>query len=106
MTGGNAHPDGERMPAGGAQSADEGPFDCDEVLDDVYLFLDDECDAAHRAKIREHIDGCSPCLRQFGIEADLKALLARKCRSEPAPESLRQSVRFRLTEVTFGPSDA
>ena len=44
-----------------------GGMDCDEVLADVYLYLDDESDPAVKERIRAHIDDCAPCLRQFGL---------------------------------------
>ena len=49
-----------------------------------------------RALIRDHLDECWPCLRQFGIEQEVKALVARRCGGERAPEALRVSVLSRL----------
>lgn len=73
--------------------------DCSDVLEQVYLYLDGECDDAGRARIREHLDECAPCLRRFGIEQEVKALVARCC-SDPAPEGLRQKVVLRLQQVS------
>lgn len=67
--------------------------DCGEVLADVWLFLDRECDAERRALLQQHLDECSPCLARYGIEGQLKALLARKCGGEQAPDGLRQRLR-------------
>ncbi len=78
-----------------------GGIDCDDVLADVYLYLDDESDPAVRDRIRAHLDNCAPCLRQFGLEQDVKSLVARSCGGDVAPESLKSSVRLRLTEVVF-----
>jgi mycothiol system anti-sigma-R factor len=72
---------------------------CDEVLDAVYAFLDGETDDNGTHKIREHLDECSPCLRQFGIEQEVKLLVARCCGSDRAPESLRVRIVTRLQEV-------
>jgi len=41
--------------------------DCAEVLGEVYLYLDLECGDERRVVIREHLDECSPCLREYGI---------------------------------------
>ena len=62
-------------------------------------FLDGELDDEGKHKIREHLDECSPCLRQFGIEQEVKLLVARCCGSDRAPESLRVRIVARLTEV-------
>jgi len=72
---------------------------CEEVLAEVFLFLDNECNEVNRARIQQHLDECGPCLRKFGIEDEVKALVHRKCGGDRAPDSLRQRVRFRLTEV-------
>ena len=44
--------------------------DCSEVLETVYLYLDGEIDHAELGRIRGHLDECSPCLREYGIEED------------------------------------
>jgi mycothiol system anti-sigma-R factor len=77
-----------------------GGIDCDDVLKDVFLYLDDESDSDVRHRIRQHLDDCAPCLRQFGVEQDVKSLVARCCGGDVAPESLRARIRIRLAEVT------
>jgi len=74
-------------------------IDCTEVIEQVYLYLDGEIDDAARHKVRQHLDECSPCLRHFGLEQDVKALVARCCGGETAPEGLKQRVVVRLQEV-------
>jgi mycothiol system anti-sigma-R factor len=73
--------------------------DCSEVIEKVYLYLDGEIDDEARAQVREHLDECAPCLRKFGLEQDVKAIVARCCGGESAPESLRQSLIVRLQQV-------
>ena len=65
---------------------------CSEVLRDVWKFLDDEMDPANRARVQQHLDECSPCLEEAGLERKLKELLHRKCGGDRAPEHLRQRV--------------
>ncbi|GAA0802620.1 mycothiol system anti-sigma-R factor [Spirilliplanes yamanashiensis] len=74
--------------------------DCRDVLDEVYLYLDLECSEDRRALIRTHLDECNPCLRQYGIEQEVKALVARCCGAEKAPTELRDRLRLKLTELT------
>ena len=73
--------------------------DCAEVLRDVYLYLDGELTAESHTVIRGHLDDCSPCLRTYGREHDVKALAARCCGNDPAPDSLRTKVLARLQVV-------
>jgi len=73
--------------------------DCREVLDEVYLYLDLECAEERRALIQHHLDECSPCLREYGIEQEVKALVARCCGNETAPADLLDRLRRKLTEL-------
>jgi mycothiol system anti-sigma-R factor len=74
-------------------------IDCGKVLDAVFLYLDGECDGGQQNLIRAHLDECSPCLREFGVEQEVKLLVARKCGGERAPDSLRASLMARLRAV-------
>lgn len=73
--------------------------DCREVLAEVYLYLDLECSDSRRGLIRQHLDECSPCLREYGIEQEVKALVARCCGDETAPATLRERLRLKLAEL-------
>ena len=66
---------------------------CSEVLDAVYLYLDGEQDAHHREQVRIHLDECAPCLRQYGLEQAVKALVARCCGSDRCPKGTRDAGR-------------
>jgi mycothiol system anti-sigma-R factor len=100
-----------------AQSADgdngpsEGGSECSQVLNDVWLFLDNEMDPDARAAVQRHIDDCSPCLEEAGIEEKLKKLIHRTCRGERAPEQLRMRLvsaieSISVTSTTVGPGGA
>ena len=84
----------------GAHAADE-ITSCDDVLSHVFEFLDHETDDARRAVIAEHLEDCSPCLRQFGIEQEFKALVRRRCGGDPPPMGLRDRIKVQLTSVSF-----
>ena len=64
---------------------------CQEALATLYTFLDGELTLERRDTIRHHLDECAPCFEAFGFEAELKALIGRKCRDE-VPPWLRQRV--------------
>jgi mycothiol system anti-sigma-R factor len=85
---------------GSAPDGDEAPS-CDDVLSHVFEFLDRETDDARRAVIAEHLEDCSPCLRQFGIEQEFKALVRRRCGGDPTPSGLRERIKMQLTTVSF-----
>ena len=72
--------------------------DCSEVVEAVYLYLDGEMEHGGIDRIRQHLDECSPCLREYGIEREVKILVARSC-CEQAPESLRHAVMQRIRTV-------
>ena len=75
--------------------------DCAEVLAEVWLFLDHECDDTRRRLLEHHLDECTPCLAEYGLDEKLKKLLATKC-AEAAPagfkDRLRQSIRSIVLE--------
>jgi len=73
--------------------------ECKDVLGEVYLYLDLECSDERRDLIKTHLDECSPCLREYGIETEVKALVARCCGAENAPEELKQRLRAKLSEL-------
>ena len=74
---------------------------CDDVLTHVFEFLDHETDDARRAVIAEHLEDCSSCLREFGIEQEFKALVRRRCGGDPTPAGLRERIKIQLTTVSF-----
>jgi mycothiol system anti-sigma-R factor len=68
-------------------------------LEHVYLYLDGEADEHIRDHVRIHLDECSPCLRQYGLENAVKALVARCCGGDAPPPDLRERVMVRIQEV-------
>jgi mycothiol system anti-sigma-R factor len=82
-------------------SGDHKDVDCRQVLDEVYLFLDLECSDERRDVINTHLDECSPCLREYGIEQEVKALVNRCCGGDRAPSELRERLRARLAALVI-----
>jgi mycothiol system anti-sigma-R factor len=72
---------------------------CSEILTEVYLFLDLECSDSRRAAIQHHLDECSPCLAEYGIEQEVKQLVARCCGSDQAPGGLRDRLRAKIAAL-------
>jgi mycothiol system anti-sigma-R factor len=73
--------------------------DCSAVLSEVYLYLDLECSEDRRQLIQKHLDECAGCLREFGIEHEVKALVSRCCGDERAPAELRDRLRSKLGQL-------
>lgn len=70
--------------------------DCSEVLAEVWLLLDHECDPDRDAQLRRHLDECGPCLARYGLEEKVKRLLGRSCGGEHAPAELHQRLREQI----------
>ncbi|NMH97240.1 mycothiol system anti-sigma-R factor [Pseudonocardia acidicola] len=75
--------------------------DCSEVLAEVWLFLDHECDQSRRELLARHLDECAPCLAEYGLDEKLKTLLARKCGGEHAPDALKDRLRQQIRHTVL-----
>ncbi|MBO0771442.1 MAG: mycothiol system anti-sigma-R factor [Actinobacteria bacterium] len=72
---------------------------CSEVLEQVYSYLDGEIDDPGYAKIRQHLDECGPCLREYGLEEIIKQLVHKYCGYDAVPVQLRAKVMARIQEI-------
>ncbi len=72
---------------------------CSEVLARVYSYLDGEIEDNGIAEIREHLDECGPCLREYGLEEAVKRLVHKCCGAEAAPTGLRDKVLVRIQAI-------
>ncbi|WP_433007701.1 mycothiol system anti-sigma-R factor [Kribbella sp. CA-294648] len=73
--------------------------DCGEILQRVYVFIDNELEDASTDEIRQHLEECAPCLDEYDIERCVKKLVHRSCGDEHAPDALRQKILLRLTQI-------
>ncbi|MDQ3629481.1 MAG: mycothiol system anti-sigma-R factor [Actinomycetota bacterium] len=74
------------------------PQDCADVLEALYLFIDDEIDVTNSRLIRQHLEACAPCLEKYDLEQIVRTLVARSC-TEQAPVPLRERVLLSIHEV-------
>jgi len=72
---------------------------CTEVLAMVYSYLDGEIEETGHDQIREHLDECGPCLREYGLEELVKRLVHKCCGQEAVPGELRTKVLTRIAAV-------
>jgi mycothiol system anti-sigma-R factor len=75
--------------------------ECATVIAEVWTLLDGECTAETRARLRQHLDECPACLRQYGVEERIKALIATRCSGEKAPEGMRQRLIMQISRTTI-----
>lgn len=60
---------------------------CQEVLEELDTFLDNECGEDLAASVRKHLGDCPPCMDRADFERALRDLIASKCR-DAAPSGL------------------
>ena len=72
--------------------------ECTEAVEVLYHFLDGQLTEERRILIRRHLDECPPCLDAFDFEAELRIIVAHKCRDR-VPEQLRLRVSRAIREV-------
>jgi mycothiol system anti-sigma-R factor len=62
--------------------------DCEETLRELYAYLDHELTAPTHASVAAHLEGCLDCLQVFDFQAELRMVIAQKCREQHVPASL------------------
>ena len=62
--------------------------ECDETLRELETFLDEELSDDARHRIRAHLGGCHDCLEAFEFHAELRLVIAQKCRNDQMPSGL------------------
>lgn len=82
-------------------SGEIGKGDCTEAIHRLYHFLDGELTVERRQEIQQHLDDCSPCLEAFDFEAELRMMIAVKCRDEVPPE-LRAKIAALIHDEAAG----
>jgi len=76
---------------GADRCGDGGIGDCSDAVHRLYHFLDGELDDARRTEIVIHLDACHDCLGAFDFEAELREVIARRCR-DTVPDELRARI--------------
>lgn len=67
---------------------------CSEALNELYAYLDGEVTADRRSHIEAHLNGCNPCLEAFDFQAELRLVIAQKCRDEVPPSLLEKIINL------------
>nr|WP_269088105.1 mycothiol system anti-sigma-R factor [Mycobacteroides abscessus] len=70
------------------------------MIAEVWTLLDGECSPESSARLRHHLEECPGCLQHYGIEEQIKTLVARKCGGEKAPDGLRERLKLKISQTT------
>jgi len=76
---------------------EESELDCNETIERLYHYLDGELTDERRVEIKVHLDECGPCVGAFDFEADLRKVIANRCKDH-VPDSLRERVHDAILE--------
>ena len=64
---------------------------CDETIERLYFYLDGELTEQRRVEITRHLDLCGPCVGAYGFEAELRKVIANRCKDH-VPDALIERV--------------
>lgn len=70
---------------------------CEEVIEQLFDFLDHRLDAGRSADFRRHLERCRECFSRAEFERRLRERLT-EAGTEKAPESLRRRIRSVIRE--------
>jgi len=73
--------------------------DCDATLRELETFLDTELSPEAHHAIQRHLDGCAHCLQAFDFHAELRQVIAAKCRNDELPDGLLAKIQSCFGEV-------
>jgi mycothiol system anti-sigma-R factor len=59
---------------------------CEDAIEYIYQYLDDELPVPDSARIRSHLKRCSSCMDAYEFESKLKGVIRERGRTEPPPE--------------------
>lgn len=76
----------------------EQPGNCEQALAVLYEFLDGELTDDRREMLTKHLDDCNPCLEVYDFEAELRQVIAQRCRDE-VPDALRERIAGELRAI-------
>ena len=76
-------------------------IDCDEVMRQLFDFLDGEVDETAEHEIHHHIDECRSCFSRVEFERVLKDRI-RASKDEALPESLQDRITDLMKNLNLG----
>jgi len=71
-------------------------MDCDDCLEKLYAFLDQELGSNERKQVASHLDGCTDCGDNLAFEERFLQVIRDCGTSDVAPTELRRRIADRL----------
>ncbi len=90
-------PDNPAVPTSREGATPAGFLDCDQAIERLYFYLDHELTEERRVEISRHLDLCGPCVGAYGFEAELRKVIASRCKDH-VPDELITRVADALSE--------
>ena len=72
-------------------------LNCEEAVHELYHYLDGELTEERREEIRVHLDYCGPCGGAAEFEAELRRVIANRCKDR-VPQTLIERVAAAIDE--------
>jgi mycothiol system anti-sigma-R factor len=72
-------------------------MNCDEAVHQLYHYLDGELTDERRGQIADHLNFCAPCGGAAEFEAELRHVIANRCKDH-VPESLMRRIADAIDE--------
>ena len=73
--------------------------ECDDLLHQLDHLLHGELPEPQARSLKQHLEGCPPCFESADFQAQLKALIAKRC-CEDVPDGLRTRILGFLHDET------
>ncbi len=78
-------------------------IDCRKAALHLYEYIDRELDSQAAAEVEAHIKLCSPCFKEYDLEAKLKEFVHRKAAACPGTEELKTRILAELQKIAAEP---
>ncbi len=75
------------------------PIECEQVLQEIELYLDGELVGAIARDIEDHLGQCGPCMSRSEFRRKLKGLIAARCGCDEVPPHLTEKLHTLLSRV-------
>jgi mycothiol system anti-sigma-R factor len=72
---------------------------CNEAIEQLHEFLDNELDDGNHSTIKQHIEMCHNCCEKFEFEQGLKKIIKDKTLLHKTPQHLLQSITSQLADL-------
>jgi len=72
---------------------------CEQWFEQLYRFIDKDCDKIVWKDVEEHMNHCRPCFDRYELEVKIRERMQQTCRFEKCTESLRIKIQAILKKI-------